>query len=77
MAFDAARGRVVMFGGVSLAGPLVKTWEYDGTTWVLVNTPASPPGRSDHSMVYDSARQRIVLFGGEQETFDLADTWEC
>ena len=33
MVYDAARGRVVLFGG-SLSGPaLADTWEWDGVSW--------------------------------------------
>lgn len=79
MAYDATRQRTVLFGGASFAASEFQpadTWEYDGTSWALVTATASPPGRSDHSMVFDSARHRIVLFGGERDTFELADTWE-
>ena len=35
IAFDSARGRVVLFGG-SGGYRLADTWEYDGTAWVEV-----------------------------------------
>ena len=40
LAYDAARGQVVLFGG--LAGPSVfaDTWTWDGTTWTK---RAGPP----------------------------------
>ncbi|MEO0812740.1 MAG: hypothetical protein AAFY60_07745 [Myxococcota bacterium] len=34
MAFDARRGRVVVWGGDAGANNL-QTWEYDGTRWVI------------------------------------------
>ena len=72
MAYDSARGRVVLFHGY-------ETWEWDGNTWILRATatspPYAPPYHLRHAMAYDSARGRVVLFGGY--TFeDLADTWE-
>jgi hypothetical protein len=78
MAYDAARGRVVLFGGYDLlAGlALADTWEWDGNTWVEAAPAATPPGRYGHSMVYDSVRQRVVLFGGAGNDDRLADTWE-
>lgn len=34
MALDAARGRVVLYGGQTTAGvTLADTWEFDGTAW--------------------------------------------
>jgi len=71
MAYDAARGRTVLFG----AG--ARTWEWDGAAWTDV-TPLgpSPSARSLAQMVYDSARSRVVLFGGLAGGVYLADTWE-
>jgi hypothetical protein len=50
MAYDAARGRVVLFGGWTFDGtPLGDTWTWDGATWLL-QAPATqeclqpPPG---------------------------------
>ena len=78
MAYDAARGRVVLFGGYDFFSglALADTWEWDGNTWVATTPATSPPGRYGQAMVYDSARQRIVLFGGAGDVGDLADTWE-
>lgn len=67
-AFDAARGRFVVFGGdvVTQSTPYFRptgeTWEWDGATWVQAQPttyPAFPwfPG----SMAYDAARQRCLL----------------
>lgn len=63
MAFDAARGRLVMFGGVNGATYRGDTWEYDGAAWRQVST-AGPAGRRGHKMVYDSVRRRTLMFGG-------------
>ena len=64
MAYDSARGRVVLFGGRRRGGLLADTWEWDGTTWVEKTPATSPPARDGHAMAYDSARGRVVLFGG-------------
>ena len=71
MAYDAARQRVVLFGGAGLGD----TWEWDGTTWTQRTPVTSPPARSGHAMAYDAARRRVVLFGGAG-TGLLSDTWE-
>ncbi len=76
MAFDSARERVVLFGGIDgdrCKGPKFlcgDTWEWDGSGWSR-RPPADPEGDGDpvpryhHSMAFDSVRGRIVLFGGE------------
>ena len=63
MAYDSARGVVVMFGGNS-AGFLDDTWEYDGTTWTEVLPAAKPPPREVMGMTYDPTSARVVMFGG-------------
>ena len=81
LAYDSARGRVVLFGGRdSSFNRLSDTWEWDGNAWTDV-TPSgantSPSGRFGHALAYDSARGRVVLFGGEDSSFNrLSDTWE-
>lgn len=66
MAYDAARGRLVLFGGVGNTGEaLGDTWTWDGHSWTQQHPPLSPPARGSASMAYDAARQQVVLFGGE------------
>jgi hypothetical protein len=81
MAYDAARARVVLFGGidVGLTVSLGDTWEWDGQIWIQVSD-FGPAPRSRHAMAYDAGRHRLVLFGGLTGFGDnlktLADTWE-
>ncbi len=79
MAYDAARGVTVMFGGVAPGGLLGDTWEWDGKAWTQVMIPG-PQARYGHAMAYDADRQRTVLFGGQNgPAFGqgvLGDTWE-
>lgn len=79
MAYDAARDRIVLFGGTTGAtaseGSLAETWEWDGTRWSLRPTAMSPPARAHHVMTYDAKRKRVVMFGGTAGV-ELADTWE-
>ncbi len=76
LAFDAARGVTVLFGGddhYSSSIPLLAdTWEWDGTSWILRAT-SGPSARVAHSMVYDTVRGVTVLYGGWVEP---GDTWE-
>jgi cysteine-rich repeat protein len=76
LAYDAARGRVVMFGGEGASAFLSDTWEWDGTRWIRRRPTTAPPARRAHSIVYDAGRGKVVLFGGEGSSGSLADTWE-
>lgn len=66
MAYDAARERVVMFGGN--VGPQ-ETWLWDGTDWTLATPAASPQGTAHSGMAYDAARQEVVMFGNHGQTW--------
>jgi hypothetical protein len=85
MAYDAARGQMVLFTG-SYTGegqtwrfgdkPQTfegKTFTYDGKTWTLRHPTVSPP--AEGPMAYDPVLRRIVLVTGEQTwTYD-GSTW--
>jgi len=79
LVYDAARGRVTMFGGWGTTSPITyhgDTWFYDGTDWSPANPAASPSPRTLHAMVYDPVRRRVLLFGGYSPTqFYVAETW--
>ncbi|HKQ50458.1 MAG TPA: LamG-like jellyroll fold domain-containing protein [Phycisphaerae bacterium] len=75
IAFDAARGKTVLFGGY---GPTINrdTWLWDGATWTLASS-TGPEARFLNAMAYDSQRARVVLFGGQgTSTGWKRDTWE-
>ncbi len=76
MAYDSARGKVVLWGGYGGSGP-DDTWEWDGSagSWTHllgVNGPASDGGAR---MAYDAARQKLVLWGGGNWTTS-STLWE-
>jgi hypothetical protein len=84
MAFDAARSRVLLFGGQepSTGFSLGDTWEWDGTAWAARAPTTLPPGRQEHALAFEPARGRTLLYGGFQSrgihrggTY-LDDTWE-
>jgi hypothetical protein len=84
MAYDAARQRVVLFGGqIGKASNVYTndTWGWDGGAWTQV-ADTGPGPRVDCGLAYDDSRQRVVLFGGFWFGPDLArssylsDTWE-
>jgi hypothetical protein len=76
MAYDAARGTIVLFGGGDSTA--TETWTYDGRRWSRHDVPG-PPARWSGAMAYDLRRKRIVLFGGGRSARpfgSLGDTWE-
>ncbi len=85
MVYDPDRQRVVLFGGMSLAGQNAgDLWEWDGQTWTE-RWPSSkePLGRGFHALAYDSGRKRVVLYGGAVKwppyidpSTTFADCWE-
>ncbi len=79
MAYDAARGNVVLFGGsfcgCTGAGMLNDTWTWDGTTWTQQVPATSPPASWHAAMTYDTATGNTVLFGGQGRTRLLGGTW--
>jgi hypothetical protein len=79
LAYDAARGVTVLFGGRTGSGYLNDTWEWNGTAWTqrtLTGASGSPPARYGHAMAYDAARGTTILFSGNDGTGQRNDTWE-
>jgi Galactose oxidase, central domain len=79
MAFDAATGTVVLFGGYANGGSKVlgDTWVWGGREkrWVE-RLPATSPSRRATTLAYDDATREVIIFGGQQEGGGLlADTW--
>src|SRR5439155_780769 len=72
IAFDAARGQVVLFGGSPSHGnPATSdTWVWDGSVWTQKSPATSPPVGGYPAIVYDSARSEVVLLLG-----GFTDTW--
>ncbi len=77
MAYDAARGRLVLFGGHDGTSTLNSTWEWDGTIWREIgHLGPRPSPRIHHAMAYDAAKRRVILFGGHDGEEELNDTWQ-
>jgi len=79
MAYDAAAGQVILFGGQGLLEQYDDTWAWDGKTWRQLH-PAHHPGElSQQSMVYDEAHHQVLLWGGDHGLYEqgrpFADTW--
>ena len=64
MAFDAATGTILMFGGSGADGVLGDTWSWDGSSWSRLHPATSPPARQGSLMAYDAAAHSVVLYGG-------------
>ncbi|MGB6724391.1 MAG: kelch repeat-containing protein, partial [Terracidiphilus sp.] len=84
MAYDAALGEVILFGGFDQSGNEdTDTWAWTGSNWTLLSPSGSPSGRDSAGMEYDPLLGQVVLFGGEQQIFNgsnfittyLNDTW--
>jgi PKD repeat protein len=77
MAYDAADGYIVLFGGYTYAfGFSAETWElYSGQWWAV--SPKNPPlARYIASMVYVPSLSGVLLFGGFNLDDNLVnDTW--
>jgi len=77
MAFDPARGRVVLFGGSGGNFQLfADTWTWDGRDWRQEQPDSSPPARREAAVAYDPNEGRVLLFGGAGAGNSLmGDTW--
>ena len=79
MAYDAATGQLLMFGGLISAGGLSnQTWQWTGKGWSLLRPTVSPPPRMHGSMAYDPATRQLILSGGWTNSANgpvLTDTW--
>ncbi len=82
MAYDAARGVTVLFGGVRWTGNGLQhfndTWEWNGSQW-LWRSKTGPHPRSDHAMVYDPVPGAVLLFGGKNLYYTclyFSDLWQ-
>lgn len=79
LAYDAESDRVILFGGVMPAVPVLNlimsvqygekldgTWAYDfnSDTWTEMEPSESPPARCSFPMAYDVESDRVILYGG-------------
>lgn len=81
IAYDAANGVVVLFGGESPAGSaLGDTYEFENGVWGAALSGTAPAARYAAPMTYDPNEAYVVLFGGSDcQSNDPAvcdETWE-
>ena len=75
MAYNAAQGTVILFGGELYGNVAGDTWSYHAGVWTQLHPNAAPPRREGAVMVYDTALGELVLFGGFGKTGFYSDTW--
>lgn len=77
MVYDPDQQRIRLFGGFRAIGNLglADTWEYDGVTWVEVDTRDTPSLRGGMGVTYDPVRQETIVFGGLNGGQLFGDTW--
>ncbi len=77
MAFDASRGKVVVFGGYDRGGAQsypTSTWDWNGTSWSQAVIASPPPNRMYGSMAYHASQRQVFLVGGDTETLSFDGT---
>jgi hypothetical protein len=80
LAYDEARGRVVLFGGTQweMFDFRADTWEWDGASWArrASDSGSDPSARYGHAMAYDATHGQVTLFGGLASDLVYSDeTW--
>lgn len=77
IAYDAADGYALLFGGDSSGRYLSDTWTYKNGTWTNLTSSltSSPSARAGAAMAYDAQDGYVVLYGGGGKHGDHNDTW--
>lgn len=82
MAYDAAMGALVLFGGIPGGGfgSFNDTWEFANGSWSELSPPTSPPQSTSEyrpfGMVYDAADGYVLLYSVHSGTWAFSNgTW--
>ncbi len=78
--YDAARERMVMFGGATESGFANDAWALalsGSPAWAELTPSGTPPApRLAHAAIYDPMGDRMIVFGGHGGGTSYGDTWE-
>ena len=77
LAYDAAVGSAILFGGVGTTGLLDDTWSFQAGNWTELSPGqgTGPSGRRAMDGAYDAADGYLLLVGGYATGTVLSDTW--
>lgn len=78
LAYDAARGETILFGGNWGSTYYPETWSFDldSGVWTQLDPDTFVSGRRDHSMVFDPISGNVIMFGGYRADGTLLnDMW--
>ena len=82
LAYDGARGEVMLFGGADDRAVLADAWSWDGKVWRRLSE-GGPPARTFPAIAQDPNRNTVFVFGGNRALFGsgqpgdtvLSDFW--
>ena len=76
-AYDALRGRMIIFGGQRGADALGDVWALDlrAHSWEELDSAAGPGGRKFAASVYDPVHDRFLVLGGDTGTEKDGSVW--
>ena len=78
LATDWAHGRLILFGGYTVTGPVLlgDTWTWTGSTWQQLAPATSPSPRSDAKLGFDPDLGTLIASGGTfTPPVGANDTW--
>src|SRR5437762_1501196 len=73
MAYDTARGNMLLFGGYDANQSYNDTWAWDGSNWAQL-APTTSPTSGSPSLTFAPGVGKVVLFGLGHETWTFDQT---
>jgi hypothetical protein len=76
ISFDSTRNVLVLFGGRTPAGELLRDlWEFDGNAWTERTVASPPPARYGHAMFFWAPSGETWVLSGRNATGPLSEAW--
>jgi hypothetical protein len=76
LAYDAATGRTILFGGGdSSPNPPKDTWSWDGTTWTQLQPSGTPADRWFKTMTFLPGEPVLLAFSDASTTLNSSAIW--